>query len=98
PRPALEPCGADWSAVGLDDAKIIVRDVSEGGTGFDIADCINARHIRFKPVVNFHIALLVHLYARSAKIEMIHVGAPTRGNQQMRTIDRGFAAITVDSK
>ena len=37
-------------------------------------------------------------YAGGAKIEMIHVGAPTRGDQQMRTVDRGFAAITADGK
>src|SRR5262249_56017520 len=29
---------------------------------------------------------------------MVHVGAPTHGNQEMRTLDRGFTALTVDSK
>ena len=76
--------------------KIIVRDVSEGGTGLDIADCINARYVRFKLFVNFHIALLVDLYAGGGKIEMIRVGPPTRGDQQMRTLYRGFAVITAD--
>src|SRR5262245_65718472 len=84
--------------MGLDDAKIIVRDVSEGGTGFDIANCINARHVCFKPFVNFYIAFLVHLYAGGPKIEMIRVGPPTRGDQQMRTLDSGFPAITADCK
>jgi hypothetical protein len=72
--------------------------VSKGGTRLDIADCINARHVRFQPVVNFHIALLVRLYAGGGKIEMIHVGPPTRGDQQMRTPDRAFATITADCK
>src|SRR5262249_51976131 len=76
----------------------VVRDVRERGTGFDIANCINARHVCFQPFVNFYIAFLVHLYAGGPKIEMIRVGPPTRGDQQMGTLDRAFAAITADCK
>jgi len=50
--------------IAADNPKIVVGDVREGRAAFDIAQHIDARHIRLKPLVGLNEAVRIGSHAR----------------------------------
>jgi hypothetical protein len=50
--------------IAADNPKIVVGDVGEGRAAFDIAQHIDARHIRLKPLAGLNEAMRIRPHAR----------------------------------
>ena len=69
--------------VGSNDAEVVVGNVRESGTAFDVAESEDAGDICFETIIDLNVAVLVSRDSGGGRVEPIGVGNAARSDEKM---------------
>src|SRR6266852_3270841 len=84
--------------IAVNDLEIVVGDVRESRATLAIAEGPNARNVRLEAAVHFDRATLVPFDAGFIQAEIVRIRSASRGDQEMRAGDAGWACSSVERK